>query len=750
MKPTRRPTQGPGLGNRPLSPVVMAEAWPARIGKASVLSAGLLALGACTVADKLNIPVPEILNIRKEAPANEKPAGITRFVRTAYDGQSDDLLTAGLGKSGLQSPTPPDITDINKPSLAELRRRAIYLNYRAVLDMSEAGGYGRFYGPNLDAQGQPVAGEGKIAGVEYLAFADDGSSQKNVTMMVQIPFNFNQAKPCIVAAPSSGSRGVYGAIGTSGEWGLKKGCAVAYTDKGTGAGTHDLTRNTVIGLRGEVLAAQNAGRESQFTADLLPNRRAAFAAEMPERFALKHAHSQQNPEKDWGKDVLTSIRFALWALNEEYVATDSRGLKLVRFQPDNTLIIAASVSNGGGAVLRAAEMDSTGLIDGVVASEPQVQPRLSRNVSIEQGRNRVKAMGLPLFEYASLANLYQACAAFAPVNKDSPGLAFLPAERSRNRCDTLRRAGLLQSNDPLSQATESLAILNANGWLPDSNLLHAMHFALATPGVTVTYAMSYSRASVIDNLCGYSFGAADINTGKALAAPAFVMAGMFAHSSGLTPSGGLFTLNHHSEGGPAIDQASTSPVTHRQDYNAEGAICLRSLIAEVPGQNTSAIRQRQATDLRRGISDVLASGNLHGKPAIIVHGRSDALVPVNHSSRPYYALNQAIEGADSRLRYIEVTNAHHFDAVNSNPAMAGMDTRFVPLHPYFLQALDNMYRHLSLKSALPDSQVVRTVPRGGSPGQAKPLSAANIPPFQQEASAPNRIVFSGGTLLIAE
>ena len=31
----------------------------------------------------------------------------------------------------------------------------------------------------------------------------------------------------IVTGTSSGSRGVYGAIGSSGEWGLKNGCALA-------------------------------------------------------------------------------------------------------------------------------------------------------------------------------------------------------------------------------------------------------------------------------------------------------------------------------------------------------------------------------------------------------------------------------------------------------------------------------------------------------------------------------------------
>jgi len=40
------------------------------------------------------------------------------------------------------------------------------------------------------------------------------------------------------------------------------------------------------------------------------------------------------------------------------------------FTPANTLVIAGSVSNGGAGVIHAAEQDTDGLIDGVVAGEP--------------------------------------------------------------------------------------------------------------------------------------------------------------------------------------------------------------------------------------------------------------------------------------------------------------------------------------------------------------------------------------------
>ena len=90
-----------------------------------------------------------------------------------------------------------------------------------------------------------------------------GNARENVTLMVQVPASFNPAKACIVTGTSSGSRGVYGAIGSSGEWGLKRGCAVAYADKGTGMGVHDLLDDTVNLIDGTRTTADLAGSDSQ-------------------------------------------------------------------------------------------------------------------------------------------------------------------------------------------------------------------------------------------------------------------------------------------------------------------------------------------------------------------------------------------------------------------------------------------------------------------------------------------------------
>src|SRR5687767_4791184 len=134
-----------------------------------------------------------------------------KILHTRYDGNADDLLTAGLGKSGLGLATPPAVRDAKSPTVAELRRRAIHANYRALADMSPAGGYGVLYGPNIDLAFKDGLGEGKIAGDEYITTFD------GATLMVQVPVRFDPKNPCIVTASSSGSRGIYGAVGTSGE-----------------------------------------------------------------------------------------------------------------------------------------------------------------------------------------------------------------------------------------------------------------------------------------------------------------------------------------------------------------------------------------------------------------------------------------------------------------------------------------------------------------------------------------------------
>ena len=215
----------------------------------------------------------------------------------------------GLGRAFQLTQRFPNLTVRKNVRLAELRRLAIVNSYRALIDITTAGGYGVFYGPNVDAGGTAGSGEGRVAGTEYIAYSDDGSGTRNVTLLVQVPDSFDPLQPCIITATSSGSRGVYGAI-TTGEWGLKRGCAAAYTDKGTGGAPHDLANNTVPLIDGTRSSATAAGAAAQFNAGLSAADLAGFNAASPNRFAFKHAHSGRNPQKDWGQFTLQAVEFA--------------------------------------------------------------------------------------------------------------------------------------------------------------------------------------------------------------------------------------------------------------------------------------------------------------------------------------------------------------------------------------------------------------------------------------------------------
>src|SRR5262245_44473207 len=418
----------------------------------------------------------------------------TTILHAFYDGNTNDLLTAGLGRSGLGSTTPPGFADARHPTAEELRRSAIYNNYRALVDPSRNGGYGILYGPNVSVDGTPTDSEGKIAGDEYIAFAHDASGRKKVTMMVQVPSRFDPAKACIITAPSSGSRGIYGAIAT-GEWGLKHGCAVAYTDKGSGTGAHDLQANTVNLMRGERADAAAAGDNSNFTAALTGAERTAFNTATPNRIAFKHAHSQQNPEKDWGENVLESIRFAFHVLRQKYGP---------QIDKQSTIVIASSVSNGGGAALRALEADQERLIDGLAVAEPNVTPARRRRFSILQdGRPPFTAHSRPLIDYTTLINVYQACANMAAENAGAP----LNPGNGAARCLSLSAKGLLTATTLAEQASEAQRIINDYGILPEQNLVQPGYWTLNVPqAISVTYVNAYGRFSVIDNLCAFSFG----------------------------------------------------------------------------------------------------------------------------------------------------------------------------------------------------------------------------------------------------
>jgi hydroxybutyrate-dimer hydrolase len=703
------------------------------------------------------------LNVGMANTRNFKPAFVGEITSAQYGATVpnanpavQDLLTAGIGKSGLGSVPAPGFVNPLAPTALELRRRAIYTNYRALLDFSTAGGYGTLYGPNVDKDGNVTTSEGLIPGWEYLAYADDGSGRRNVTLMVQVPDSFDPAKACIVTATSSGSRGVYGAIGTSGEWGLKRGCAVAYTDKGSGNGLHDPVTDAVGLINGTRTTAAAAGTTSHFTAALSPAARAAFNAAFPNRVAFKHAHSGQNSEADWGRNTLQAIVFAFYVLNESHVDARShpKGAKLIVLDQRNTLVIASAVSNGAGAALIAAEQDQHNLIDGVAATEPQVQPDEMSGLSIVQGTTQMTTIGRPIYDYFTWANLYQPCAALSTRAANSPAAAFLSATNSANRCAGLAAKGLLPASATTlaQQAEAALDKLREYGWLPDSDVLHSSHYRFVTNSIAVTYANAYGRFSVADNVCGFSFANTDV-TGSVIAQAPAAQAGIFATGNGVPPTTGVNVVYNDSLGGARLDLLATSTSTGTTDFALDGAICHRNLVEGrdiVTGAPLTGAAKSASERVRAGIAEAQVAARLKNTPAIIVQGRADTLIPINHASRAYYLKNQSAAPGVSNARYIEVTNAQHFDGFL--PLLPGYEQRFVPLHVYMIRALDAMYAHLTTGEPLPPSQVVRTTPRCGPPYPcaAPAITPMNVPPIAANPAAGDRIVYDKGTLYVPD
>ena len=695
-------------------------------------------------------------------PVNSLPQGITQYGITVYaatsvgigdTAASQDLLTGGIGRTGLGLASVPAYANPAAPTALELRRNALYANYRALLDPSANGGYGLLYGPNVTVAGTVTSAEGLIPGREYVASLDDGSGRKRVVIAVQVPDSFDTGNPCVVLGPSSGSRGVYGAMATAGEWGLKRGCAVALTDAGKGVGLYDLTDDTVNRVDGTRTTRADAGVLNFFAANITDAARTAYNALFPNRLALKQVHSQLNPEKDWGNDTLAAARYALFVLNDRYGTPASP----VRFNAVNTIIIAGSASNGGAAVLRAAELDTEGLIRGVVASEPVTELPTASGYSIQFGGTAVNGYAKQLGDFTTYGNLYQPCAALAvgAALTEASTFNFIQiagmTARATARCDGLAAKGLVSGVDTAAQSLDALNKLRAYGWTTDNDQMHNAHYALGNgPILSAMYPVMYGRFSVLDNVCNTSF--AQVNgTGAPVPVTPNNKAQTFALGNGTANGFPATTVYNDSVGGASSWQLAKSPSTGVADFGLDNAICQRALVTGVDPTTGATLTASsyptaaQSAAVRAGIAEVFVNGDLRGKPTIIVAGRSDALVPVNNNARAYTAYSRVVEGTASKLSYIEVTNAQHFDTFLP---FSGFDTRFVPLHPYFNQAMDAMYANLKNGTALPPSQVVRTTVRGGTPGAAPAITAANVPPLSAAPAAGDRIGFTGTAISV--
>ncbi|MBO9661470.1 3-hydroxybutyrate oligomer hydrolase family protein [Dokdonella sp.] len=556
-------------------------------------------------------------------------------IRETAHRDGDDLLSAGLGSSGLRA-KPPAFADAAAPTPHELRRRAIHANWNGIADLGPLGGYGTLYG-----------GVPNVPGREYQAFAWIPGAHSPHRVLAQIPDAFDARARCLLIAPASGSRGVYGAIALAGAWGLPRGCAVVYTDKGAGTGYFDADSQTGVRLDGARARRGDAPLE--------------FESATGHGVAIKHAHSGDHPEADWGRHVLQAAQFGLAMLDRAFPAA-------APFTPSNTRVIAVGLSNGGGAVLQAAGLDQVGLLSGVVALEPNVH---------------VDGHGRAAFDYVTEAALYLPCA-LLDVRFDAAPFArvptLLPAWRARGA--RLREAGLVAGGDVAAQSASALERLFAAGWDEPTLATAASSTAFDLwRAVGATYTSAYLRAPADAMPCGFRFAAVDAR-GTAVAADAATRAAWWSDAAGIPPGNGVALL-----GG---SDASDDPTW----------IGLDGLRALWRGDSAEALR------LRASVAATAAAVPRADLPILIAQGEGDGLLPIMFSSAPYV---QALAAAGRAPTYWRVPHAQHFDAFLALP---GFGERHVPLLPYGYAALDALWAHLANGTALPPSRRFDTRPRG--------------------------------------
>ena len=559
---------------------------------------------------------------------------------------SDDLLTAGLGLDALRATAAPAFASPAQPTAVEARRRAIWSSWRGIADLTPGGGFGDVYG-NLQA----------APGREFSAYARIPGAGQPHRVLVQIPDNFDQKRRCLVATASSGSRGIYGAISVAGSWGLAHGCAVAYTDKGTGSDYYDLDA------------------KSGFQADGTPAVQGALAfaptdAKSAHGIAFKHAHSGDNPEADWGRHLLQALQFGLQALDRAYPQS-------APFTPANTRTLGVGVSNGGGAVLRAAEIEGD-WFDAMVAGEP--------NVSV--------AGAPPLYDFVTQSALLMPCALLALDDLPQPPVQTQAAPAWTQRCATLKSAGLVQGDSTAAQAQSARQQL-ANAGLSDG-ALRAGAFSTGFDlwrAIAVTYASAYGRYGAGEHPCAYSYSAVGAD-GKPVAATAELRASWWSEGSGIPPGSGVVLVDGN---------AAQSP-----DDPLRGLNCLRAL-----GTTDTADAKR----VRAGIADAAAKAPRRGLPIVVIHGIDDGLVPISMTSDRYVPLARA---AGAQIAYWRVSNGQHFDSLLAFPDYR---KRYVPLLPYMFAAMGQVWDHLENPAhGLPQDALIQPTPRAEAPLQRAQLS----------------------------
>jgi hydroxybutyrate-dimer hydrolase len=152
------------------------------------------------------------------------------------------------------------------------------------------------------------------------------------------------------------------------------------------------------------------------------------------------------------------------------------------------------------------------------------------------------------------------------------------------------------------------------------------------------------------------------------------------------------------------------------------SLCPDRLIEGIDRSALLAGREELLARVRDGYREVVMHGLPGNRPVILLAGRADGLIPVNHGARAYYAVHRRERGNRDELRY------------------------YVPLQAWLNRSLELIERRLAEGRALPPSQVLRTRARGAG----RPALGPEHLGVLREQPGTDAIQFADATLTVPD
>ena len=340
------------------------------------------------------------------------------------------------------------------------------------------------------------------------------------------------------------------------------------------------------------------------------------------------------------------------------------------------------------------------MIDGVAVSEPNVNPVYDKGVRHPPGSGApLAAHSRPLIDYTTLVNVYQGCAnsggatarrrsprSWPPTRRSPPAPA--PAwpssawsRASRPRSRRPRRSGRSTATASCRSRTSSSRPTGCSG----------RRRASASPTPTPTRAPRWPTTSAATP----SPRPRRASPYQPVALPAAADAVLFGLANGIPPTGRGPARQRPRVRRPARNDVSVSAGLNRQDQNLPGASvpAVDGGTGNLPSRPRSAPTRSRSRPGPAGYSADLADGQAarhpdHHRPR--PQRRADR--PEPHLAPLLRAEPAARRQGEARSATTRSPTAQHLDAFNGFPDFAD---RLIPLHVYFIQALDLMYAHLT-------------------------------------------------------